>query len=96
MSPRGGYISGINAEEIGLTTVDLGGGRAKKGDSVDTAVGLVLKHKVGERVAQGEPLLTLHANDRAKFDAAKARLIAAYEFSATMPSLPPLIHKVIR
>ena len=95
-APRDGYIMGIDAEEVGLTVVDLGGGRAKKGDAVDAAVGLVLKHKIGERVARGEPLLTLHANDRAKFDAARTRLVAAYEFSATAPALTPLIHKIIR
>lgn len=93
--PRDGFVAGIHAEEVGLTVVDLGGGRAKKGDAIDHAVGVVLKHKVGARVARGEPLLTLHANDRAKFDAAKARLLTAHEFSDTAPA-PPLIHKVIK
>jgi pyrimidine-nucleoside phosphorylase len=94
-APRDGYIIGIDAEEVGLTAVDLGGGRSKKGDVVDLAVGLVLKHKIGEHVARGEPLLTLHANDRVKFEGAKVRLLAAYEFSATLPPLPPLTHKII-
>ncbi len=95
LAPRAGFISGINAEEIGLTIVDLGGGRAKKSDVIDLGVGVVLHHKVGGRVARGESLLTLYANDRAKFDAAKTRLLAAYTFSDTKPSLPPLIHKII-
>ncbi len=96
IAPRDGFIAGINAEEVGLTVVDLGGGRTKKEDVVDFAVGVVFKHKVGARVVRGEPLLTLHANDRAKFDAAKARLLAATEFSGAKPSPPSLIHKVIR
>ncbi len=96
VAPRGGFVAGINAEQVGLTTVGLGGGREKKGDAIDRAVGVVLKHKVGERVARGEPLLTLHANDRAKFDAAKARLLAAYSFSDTPIRPPPLIHKIIK
>ncbi len=95
-APRGGYIAGINAEQVGLTVVDLGGGRTKKGDSVDHSVGIVLKHKIGDHVARGEPLLTLHANDRAKFDAAKERLLAAYEFSDTAIKPPTLIHKVLK
>lgn len=95
-APRDGFIAGINAEEVGLTVADLGGGRAKKGDPIDHAVGIVLKHKIGDRVTRGEPLLTLHANDRDKFGAAKARLPAAYAFSDTTPPTPPLIHKVIR
>jgi pyrimidine-nucleoside phosphorylase len=96
LAPREGYIAGINAEEVGLTVVDLGGGRTKKGDKVDLAVGVVFKHKIGERVARGEPLLTLHVNDRAKFNAARERLLAAYEFSDTPPPSPSLIHQVIR
>ncbi len=96
VAPRGGFVAGINAAEVGLTTVGLGGGREKKGDAIDRAVGVVLKHKVGERVARGEPLLTLHANDRAKFEAAKARLLAAYSFSDTPIRPPPLIHKIIK
>lgn len=95
-APREGFIAGINAEEVGLTVVDLGGGRAKKGDTIDYAVGVVLKHKVGAHVTRGEPLLTLHANDRAKADAAQARLLAAFEFSDTPPAPLPLIHKVIK
>ncbi len=94
-APRDAFIAGIDAEQVGLTSVDLGGGRAKKGDPIDHAVGIVFQRKIGERVARGEPLLTLHANDRAKFDAARARLLAAYEFSETAPVLPPLIHKII-
>jgi len=96
LAPRDGYIAGINAEEVGLTIVDLGGGRAHKGDAIDYAVGIVCHHKIGERVARGQSLLKLHANDRIKFDQAKERLLAAYEFSDTEPPPPTLIHKVIR
>ena len=95
-APRDGFIAGINAEEVGLTVVDLGGGRAKKGDAIDYAVGVVFKHKVGARVTRGEPLFTLHANDRAKFQAAKERLLAAYTFGDTEPAALPLIHKIIK
>ena len=57
-APRDGFIAGINAEEVGLTVVDLGGGRTKKGDTIDHAVGVVFQRKVGARVARGEPLFT--------------------------------------
>lgn len=95
-APRAGFLASIHAEEVGLTVVDLGGGRAKKGDAIDHAVGVVFHRKVGARVARGEPLFTLHANDRAKFDAASARLLAAIEFSDSAPPPSKLIHKVIR
>jgi pyrimidine-nucleoside phosphorylase len=94
-APTDGFISGIDAEEVGLTVVDLGGGRAKKGDAIDHAVGVVFAHKVGARVTRGESLFTLHANDRAKFDTAKTRLLAAYTFSPHAPPPLKLIHKVV-
>ncbi len=96
LAPREGFIAGINAEQVGLTSVDLGGGREKKNTPIDHAVGIVFKRKVGARVAHGEPLLTLHANDQLKFDAAQARLLAAYEFSDAEPTPPPLIHRIIK
>ena len=95
-APREGFIAAIDAQEVGLTVVDLGGGRARKGDAIDHAVGVVFQRKVGARVARGEPLFTLHANDRAKFDAAKARLLAAIEFRADAPAPLPLIHRIVR
>lgn len=95
-APRDGFIAAIDAQEVGLTVVDLGGGRAKKGDPIDYAVGVVFHRKVGARVARGEPLFTLHANDRAKFDAAKARLLAAITLSPSAPPPPRLIHRIVR
>jgi len=95
-APREGFIAQIDAEEFGLTSVLLGGGREKKGDAIDFGVGIVLKHKVGARVNRGDALFTLHANDRAKFDAAKSRLLAAYAFSDAAPEPLRLIHRVIK
>ncbi len=95
-APRDGFIAGIDAQAVGLTVMDLGGGRAQKGDAIDYAVGVVFCRKVGAHVTRGEPLFTLHANDRAKFDAARVRLLAAYEFSDTAPPPLPLIHQIIR
>ncbi|MBI5303380.1 MAG: thymidine phosphorylase [Chloroflexi bacterium] len=95
-APRDGFIASINAEEIGLTVVGLGGGRAKKGAPIDYAVGVECQAKVGARVSRGEPLVTLHARDRASFEVAAQRLLAAYTFSDTPPALPPVVHRVIK
>jgi len=71
---RAGYVQRVNALEVGLTSVDLGAGRAKKGDPIDYAVGLLLHVKVAARVGTGQLLFTIHANDQAKADAAEERL----------------------
>ena len=51
---RAGYVQRINALEVGLTSVDLGAGRAKKGDPIDYAVGILLHAKVADRVEAGQ------------------------------------------
>ncbi|MGD8626307.1 MAG: thymidine phosphorylase, partial [Anaerolineae bacterium] len=65
-APQAGYVAALSAREVGLTSMLLGGGRAKKGDTVDHAVGIVLQAKIGDRVEKGQPLLTIHANDEGK------------------------------
>lgn len=95
-APRSGYLSEVNAREIGLTAVDLGAGRTKKTDAIDHAVGLVIKHKVGERLRKGEPLFVAHANDRDKLKAAVARVLAAHKFSATRVKPLPLFYKTLK
>ncbi len=95
---RSGYIAAIDAREIGHTVVDLGGGRAKKGDPVDPAVGIVLAEqgKIGCRVEAGEPLLWVHARTKETLAAALARLARAYGFSDAPVAAPPLVYTVIR
>jgi pyrimidine-nucleoside phosphorylase len=97
-APRAGYVAGLNAGEVGRTVVDLGGGRAKKGDPVDPAVGVVLapEGKVGGHVAAGQPLLWVHARTDGAAQAALARLAAAYRFDEEPVAAPPLIHRIIR
>src|SRR5439155_7040853 len=47
LSPRGGYVSSIGAEEIGLSSNMIGAGRNTKDDAIDPAVGIILEVKVG-------------------------------------------------
>ncbi|GIV64960.1 MAG: pyrimidine-nucleoside phosphorylase [Bellilinea sp.] len=91
-----GYLSAINAREVGETSVDLGAGRTKKGDPIDHAVGVVIHHKVGDFVREGDLLFTIHANDRSKLAQAKQRLLAAHSWSTTSVQPLPLFYGVIK
>jgi len=95
-APRSGYLAEVNAHEVGMAAVNLGAGRAQKGDTIDHAVGVVIHHKVGDGVRKGEPLFTIHANDAAKLKIAKARVLAAHKFSAKQVQPLPLFYKVLR
>mgnify|MGYP000057316651 CR=1 FL=1 len=94
-APRSGYIAALDAREVGLTSMLLGGGRAKKGDRIDHAVGVVLHAKIGDQVVAGQPLFTIHANDEARLSGARQRLLAAYEWSDRPVKPPPLIHQIV-
>ncbi len=64
LAPVDGTIVRIDARRIGLAVVALGGGRMKKGDPLDHAVGAILHAKVGERVVAGQPLCDIHARSQ--------------------------------
>ena len=91
-SPRNGYLSQIQARSVGEAAVTLGAGRAKKSDSIDHAVGIVIHHKVGDKVEKGEPLFTIHANNEAKLVEAQEAVLAAHSFSADEVAPLPLFY----
>ncbi len=92
LSPTDGSISQIQARSVGEASVILGGGRAKKSDSIDHAVGLVIHHKVGDKVQKGEPLFTIHANDESKLVEAREMTLAAHRFSTDVVQPLPLFY----
>src|SRR5260370_33556872 len=89
-----GFVGGIDALEMGMASVLLGGGRAKKGDVIDYAVGLVLHHKVGDAVRAGETLCTIHANDAGKLKEAQAAVAGAIAIQDAPAAAPTLIHRI--
>ncbi len=96
LSARAGYIASMHCEQIGTACVILGGGRERKEDSVDPAVGIVLHKKVGDRVAAGEPLATIHYNSETQAARARQLIEASYAVTDDNPSSRrPLIHRVI-
>ncbi|MDX1770319.1 MAG: pyrimidine-nucleoside phosphorylase, partial [Planococcaceae bacterium] len=61
-SKESGFVSFIEADEVGTAAMLLGAGRATKESEIDLAVGIVLHKKVGDSVEAGESLATIHAN----------------------------------
>jgi pyrimidine-nucleoside phosphorylase len=94
-SPASGYLAGIDAEVVGNVSVELGGGRAKKTDLVDFAVGIMIHHKVGDRLEKGQPLFTIHANDETKLAKARQDLLSAHSWSEKPVLELPLFYDVV-
>ncbi len=91
-SPSSGWLAEVRARDVGEAAVRLGAGRAKKGDAIDHAVGVVLHHKVGERVEIGQPLFTIHANDAALQAEARQQVLQAHVFSQKPVEPLPLFY----
>jgi pyrimidine-nucleoside phosphorylase len=90
-----GYLAQQHAGEIGLTAMELGAGRAKKGDPVDHAVGIVLDRKVGDRIEEGDRLFTIHAQRDEAARAAKVRLLACTRIETAPVDPLPLFYETI-
>lgn len=90
---QSGYISRMIADEIGVASMILGAGRATKEDVIDLAVGLVLHKKVGDKVEEGESILTIYSN-RENIEDVKQKLYDNI-FIADTATAPTLIHTVI-
>jgi pyrimidine-nucleoside phosphorylase len=95
-SRRSGHLKWIDAKEIGETSVDLGAGRNKKSDDIDHSVGIVVHHKVGDKVQKGQPLFTLHANDKVKLESARTRILAAHKWSTKKVKPLPLFYETVK
>ncbi len=77
-----GWVAEADARGVADAALGLGAGRRQKGDPVDPAVGVVMRARVGDRVAPGSPLAEVHARSDAAADAAEARLREAFGFAA--------------
>ena len=95
-SSSAGYVTEIFCEQIGTACVILGGGRERKEDSVDPAVGIVVHKKIGDKVALGEALCTIHCHSDAQALRARKLLEESYRITTAPPAhKPSLIHRVI-
>ncbi len=95
-SPIDGFIAATQCEQLGVACVVLGGGREKKEDTIDPAVGLEFHKRIGDAVKRGEPLCTLHYNAAGRLAEARRLVETAYQIATEKPkAIPPLIHRVI-
>ncbi|MBC6308645.1 pyrimidine-nucleoside phosphorylase [Listeria sp. FSL L7-1582] len=88
-----GVVSEIVADEIGIAAMLLGAGRATKEDEIDLAVGIMLRKKVGDKVAAGEPLVTIYAN-KEDVKAVETKIYENIRVSDKAEA-PKLIHTII-
>ena len=77
-APSDGYVASIITDEIGMTSLVLGGGRETKDSEIDLAVGIEIVKKIGDKINKGDTLAVLYGNIPEKVQAARQRLLGAY------------------
>ncbi|WP_067454304.1 thymidine phosphorylase [Actinomadura macra] len=81
LAPSSGVLTRLDAYGVGVAAWRLGAGRARKEDPVSFGAGVICHAKPGDTVTQGQPLLTLHADDEARFARALESLDGAFDVS---------------
>ena len=94
-SSRDGYVTAMDAFEIGTASVELGAGRKIKEDDVDPQAGIVLKKKVGDKITKGETILVAYPNKPTTIEPVTAQLYGAIKIEDTKPEKEYLVTKVI-
>lgn len=91
VAEQDGYLTINNCREIGIAGLLLGAGRRTMSDVIDPAVGLIMQKKAGEKVAPGEPLVTIFYRDETQLQQCRQQLKQAIGITPQPPSLQPLI-----
>lgn len=96
ISEHDGYISAMDTEKIGLTSVILGAGRASKEDSIDFTAGIEIYKKTGDKITKGDKISTLFTNSENSLNEAEKTYLSALQISSSKPEDKPLIYKIVR
>jgi pyrimidine-nucleoside phosphorylase len=94
-APRDGRVARIACRSVGQAAMLLGAGRETVTSAIDPAVGLTIHKKVGDLVIQGEPLFTVHLNERRRLDEVLALLGQTVTVAAEAPERKPMIQAVL-
>ncbi|MCR5702904.1 MAG: thymidine phosphorylase [Lachnospiraceae bacterium] len=90
-----GYLKTCDNQEVGMASLELGGGRRTKEDVIDLAVGIILNKHLGDEISADDTVATLYANDEGKLKAATKRFINAYSVSDKKCDKNPIVYEVI-
>ena len=92
-----GYVKNIDALEIGLSSMTLGGGRETLDDVIDMAAGIMLNKKVGDQVNEGDVLCYLHSNKNVTLiNRVAKQVLAAFEISEEKVEKPKVVLEIIQ
>ncbi|MDP4134079.1 MAG: thymidine phosphorylase [Bacillota bacterium] len=95
-SQRSGFITHMETDEIGLSSVMLGAGREKKEDKIDMGAGIIIEKKTGDEVSAGDVLCVMYADDESKFTTSASRYLNALTIGDEKPDKKSTVLDIIR
>jgi thymidine phosphorylase len=93
-APESGALTRLDAYGVGVASWRLGAGRSRKEDPVSHTAGITLHAKPGDSIREGEPLMTLHADEETRFPRALEALEGAYEIGEKPADQPLIIDRI--
>ena len=94
-SPRSGFITSVDATEIGHAIAAIGGGRVRIEDVIDPTVGFTAEVKIGDKVKGGDTIGVVYCRDEAQARKATQRIQSSYNISDDRPAIDKLVKEVI-
>ena len=96
MPPHGRLVQRVDALQLGIAVVELGGGRRRPEDAIDHAVGITGLVDIGVKLDKGAPIATIHAQDEKALETARNRVLAAYEIAENAPDVAePIAERIL-
>ena len=92
-SKKDGYVSEFYTEKIGLAALELGAGRKKATDIIETTAGFEFNIQLGMPVSKGDVLFKIYGKNRERFAEVEKQVLEAIKISATAPEKSKLIYK---
>lgn len=93
-APASGYLSRLDALQVGTASWRLGAGRARKEDAVQFGAGITLHAQLGQQVVAGAPLMTLHTDDPSRFERALESLDGAFKIESSAPERKIVLERI--
>ncbi len=94
-TPQAGFFSSMNCTEVGWAVQRLGAGRKRPGDPVSAVAGIEMHAKLGDWLNEGQPLVTLFAEDASLLDQTAQMLRETFQIAAQPPKLAPLVREIV-
>ena len=95
IAPEHGYIQTMDTRAIGMSIVELGGGRVANGQQIDHSVGFDRILPIGTLVNRGDVVARLHAKTNEQAQLASQQYLSALTIGESEPKLQPVIYQMV-